>query len=62
VFGLAATAFSNLPMLKTFGWLSAFAMFAALVADLTILRPMMTVFMRWEARWRGRPFAPAEVR
>ena len=58
VFGLAATAFSNLPMLKTFGWLSAFAMFAALVADLTILRPMMTVFMRWEARWRGRRFAP----
>ena len=50
VFGLAATAFSNLPMLRTFGWLSAFAMFAALVADLTILRPMMTVFLRWEAR------------
>ena len=58
VFGLAATAFSNLPMLKTFGWLSAFAMFAALVADLTILRPMMTVFMRWEARLRGHRFAP----
>jgi len=53
VCGLAATAFSNLPMLKTFGWLSAFAMFAALVADLTILRPMMTVFLRWEAKLRG---------
>ena len=52
IFGLAATAFSNLPMLKTFGWLSAFAMLAALVADLTILRPMMTVFMRWEVRLR----------
>ncbi len=62
VFGLAATAFSNLPMLRTFGWLSAFAMFAALVADLTILRPMMTVFMRWEARLRGRRFAPADPR
>jgi predicted RND superfamily exporter protein len=62
VFGLAATAFSNLPMLKTFGWLSAFAMFAALVADLTILRPMMTVFMRWEARLRGHRFAPMEHR
>ena len=61
VFGLAATAFSNLPMLKTFGWLSAFAMFAALVADLTILRPMMTVFMRWEARARGRQFAPVDL-
>jgi predicted RND superfamily exporter protein len=60
VFGLAATAFSNLPMLRTFGWLSAFAMFAALVADLTILRPMMTVFMRWEARLRGHRFAPAD--
>ena len=58
VCGLAATAFSNLPMLKTFGWLSAFAMFAALVADLTILRPMMTVFMRWEARFHGPRFDP----
>jgi predicted RND superfamily exporter protein len=62
VCGLAATAFSNLPMLKTFGWLSAFAMFAALVADLTILRPMMTVFMRWEARLRGRRFDPTPSR
>ena len=61
VFGLAATAFSNLPMLKTFGWLSAFAMFAALVADLTILRPMMTVFMQLEARWRRRRFAPTKL-
>ena len=58
VCGLAATAFSNLPMLKTFGWLSAFAMFAALVADLTILRPMMTVLMQIESRLRGRPFQP----
>jgi predicted RND superfamily exporter protein len=56
--GLAATAFSNLPMLKTFGWLSAFSMFAALVADLTILRPIMTVLMQLESRLRGRPFAP----
>ena len=58
IFGLAATAFSNLPMLKTFGWLSAFSMFAALVADLTILRPMMTVLMKLESRLRGRRFAP----
>jgi len=57
VLGLAATAFSNLPMLKTFGWLSAFAMFSALVADLTILRPMMTLFMRWEA-WLRRRLEP----
>ncbi|WP_158809337.1 RND family transporter [Beijerinckia sp. L45] len=37
--GLAVTAFSNLPMLRLFGWLSAFAMMAALTADLLILRP-----------------------
>lgn len=37
--GLAVTAFSNLPMLRLFGWLSAFAMMAALAADLLILRP-----------------------
>ena len=37
--GLAVTSFSNLPMLRLFGWLSAFAMIAALVADLLILRP-----------------------
>ena len=37
--GLAVTAFSNLPMLRLFGWLSAFAMLAALTADLLILRP-----------------------
>ena len=46
--GLAATAFSNLPTLRIFGWLGAFAMFAAIVADLTILRPMMTFFLRQE--------------
>lgn len=37
--GLAVTSFSNLPMLRLFGWLSAFAMIAALAADLLILRP-----------------------
>ena len=41
--GLAVTAFSNLPMLRLFGWLSAFAMIAALVADLLILRPTAMV-------------------
>ncbi len=60
ILGLAATAFSNLPMLKTFGWLSAFSMFAALVADLTILRPIMTVLMTIESRLRGRRFTPLE--
>jgi uncharacterized protein len=37
--GLAATVFSDLPSLRLFGWLSAFAMVSALVADLLILRP-----------------------
>jgi predicted RND superfamily exporter protein len=39
--GLAVTAFSDLPSLRLFGWLSAFAMLAALTADLLILRPTM---------------------
>jgi uncharacterized protein len=37
--GLAMTVFSDLPSLRLFGWLSAFAMMAALVADFLILRP-----------------------
>ena len=32
--GLAVTVFSDLPSLRLFGWLSAFAMLAALIADL----------------------------
>jgi uncharacterized protein len=43
--GLAATVFSNLPSLRLFGWLSAFAMIAALVADMLILRPTV-MFLR----------------
>jgi predicted RND superfamily exporter protein len=43
--GLAVTAFSDLPSLRIFGWLSAFAMLAALVADLLILRPTI-MFLR----------------
>lgn len=37
--GLIVTVFSDLPSLRLFGWLSAFAMIAALAADLFILRP-----------------------
>lgn len=43
--GLAVTIFSDLPSLRTFGWLSAFAMMAALVADFLILRPTIS-FLR----------------
>jgi len=35
--GLIVTVFSDLPSLRLFGWLSAFAMLAALAADLLIL-------------------------
>jgi predicted RND superfamily exporter protein len=40
--GLAMTVFSSLPSLRLFGWLSAFAMISALIADLLILRPTAT--------------------
>ena len=43
--GLAVTVLSDLPSLRLFGWLSAFAMIAALVADLLILRPT-AMFLR----------------
>jgi uncharacterized protein len=57
--GLVVTVFSDLPSLRLFGWLSAFAMLAALVADLLILRPMIT-FLSQLARRLGarRPAAP----
>jgi uncharacterized protein len=38
--GLAMTVLSALPSLRMFGWLSAFAMVAALFADLFMLRPI----------------------
>ncbi len=56
--GLAVTVFSDLPSLRLFGWLSAFAMMAALVADFLILRPTITVLTRFENRLRHKT-APA---
>jgi predicted RND superfamily exporter protein len=38
--GLAMTVLSSLPSLRLFGWLSAIAMIAALLADLFMLRPI----------------------
>jgi uncharacterized protein len=52
--GLAMTVFSDLPSLRVFGWLSAFAMLAALTADLFILRPTATFLYQLERRFRGR--------
>jgi uncharacterized protein len=47
------TVFSDLPSLRLFGWLSAFAMVAALVADLFILRPTAMFLINLEQRLRG---------
>lgn len=56
--GLAVTVFSDLPSLRLFGWLSAFSMIAALVADLLILRPT-TMFLKSLARRRTATARPA---
>ncbi|MGO8955306.1 MAG: efflux RND transporter permease subunit [Rhodomicrobium sp.] len=50
--GLAVTVFSDLPSLRLFGWLSAFAMVAALFADLLILRPTIMFLLRLWRRSR----------
>jgi predicted RND superfamily exporter protein len=53
--GLVVTVFSDLPSLRLFGWLSAFAMIAALIADLFILRPtamfLISTSRRLKAAW-----------
>jgi hypothetical protein len=51
--GLVVTVFSDLPSLRLFGWLSAFAMVAALVADLFILRPTAMFLINLSERLRG---------
>jgi hypothetical protein len=57
--GFIVTIFSDLPSLRLFGWLSALAMLAALVADLLILRPTITFLSRLARRLGARrPGAP----
>jgi len=51
--GLVVTVFSDLPSLRLFGWLSAFAMVAALVADLFILRPTAMWLINLSEKLRG---------
>src|SRR6516225_1569767 len=51
--GLVVTVFSALPSLRLFGWLSAFSMIAALVADLFILRPTAMFLINLSQRLRG---------
>lgn len=52
--GLVVTVFSDLPSLRLFGWLSAFSMVAALIADLFILRPTAMFLIRLAERIRGK--------
>jgi predicted RND superfamily exporter protein len=51
--GLVVTVFSDLPSLRLFGWLSAFAMVAALIADLFILRPTAMWLINLQQRITG---------
>lgn len=51
--GLVVTVFSDLPSLRLFGWLSAFSMVAALMADLFILRPTAMWLINLHARLQG---------
>jgi uncharacterized protein len=52
------TVFSNLPTLRLFGWLSALAMLTALIADLFILRPVVTLLFRFGNNGTKRPTPP----
>jgi uncharacterized protein len=56
--GLVVTVFSDLPSLRLFGWLSAFAMIAALIADLFILRPTAMFLINLQQRLRGTAGSP----
>ena len=60
--GLVVTVFSDLPSLRLFGWLSAFSMVAALIADLFILRPTAMWLINMSEKIRGpqRQVKPAE--
>src|SRR5215475_7166488 len=51
--GLVVTVFSDLPSLRLFGWLSAFSMVAALIADLFILRPTSMWLINLREQIRG---------
>jgi predicted RND superfamily exporter protein len=59
--GLVVTVFSDLPSLRLFGWLSAFAMIAALIADLFILRPTAMFLIRIAERIRGKDAPKAAI-
>ncbi|WP_027581922.1 MMPL family transporter [Bradyrhizobium sp. Ai1a-2] len=60
--GLVVTVFSDLPSLRLFGWLSAFSMIAALVADLFILRPTAMFLINLSEKLRGRATPPPQAK
>jgi hypothetical protein len=60
--GLVVMVFSDLPSLRLFGWLSAFSMIAALVADLFILRPTAMFLISLSQRLRAMWTRPADSR
>ncbi len=53
--GLVVTVVSDLPSLRLFGWLSAFAMVSAVTADMLILRPTVMLMRNIARRWSGQP-------
>jgi uncharacterized protein len=57
--GLVVMVFSDLPSLRLFGWLSAFSMIAALIADLFILRPTAMFLISLQQKLRGMWSKPA---
>lgn len=59
--GLVVTVFSDLPSLRLFGWLSAFSMVAALVADLFILRPTSMFLINLSDKIRGKRGPPTPI-
>ena len=60
--GLVVTVFSDLPSLRLFGWLSAFSMIAALVADLFILRPTAMFLINLSEKLRGTATPPSQAK
>lgn len=60
--GLVVTVFSDLPSLRLFGWLSAFSMVAALIADLFILRPTAMFLITLGDRLRGKSAQPTPMK
>lgn len=59
--GLVVMVFSDLPSLRLFGWLSAFSMVAALIADLFILRPTAMFLISLGQKVRAAVLGPAKT-